>query len=227
MLLRIHLNSRPSPYPRPSSPAVQLALPIQRLQQLASGACGALRAPRRIVTMEHFPQFAERAKAAFGALGSSDWQVADSARFVAGAASGSDEESVSDDEEAPPCGYDSCDEVGDRRVCRALDKEPEEAAEDVVARAIPSPPQHTVASDDEPEEQVEPTRATRITVYARDAPLIVGGGGAGTTEAAENTDAWRAAAGVLRSRAESEATHAADVETPREPVTYRRACSHA
>jgi hypothetical protein len=118
--------------------------------------------------MQSFPGFAERAEAAFGSALTRDasaWRVAATvAPFSAGGASDSEQ---GDDE-------------GGAAFCKAFEAEPEDAAEDVLARADSSPPHHLVAEADA-EDEAAPARRT---VYVLDAPLYVGSGSRGGTSPA-------------------------------------------
>ena len=117
--------------------------------------------------MQSFPGFAERAEAAFGSALTRDasaWRVAATvAPFSAGGASDSDE---GDDEGAA--------------FCKAFEAEPEDAADDVLARADSSPPHHLVAEANA-DDDAEPARRT---VYVLDVPLYVGSGSRGATSPA-------------------------------------------
>ena len=118
------------------------------------------------VRMQSYPGFAERAEAAFGAALGRDggaWRVATTvAPFSAG---GEGSESGEEGEEGAPA------------FCKAFEAEPEEAEEDILARAASSPP-HLVELGDADERRAA-SPAGRVTVYVLDEPLYVGSGAQG------------------------------------------------
>ena len=116
--------------------------------------------------MQSYPGFAGRAEAAFGAAlgrGVGAWRVATTVAPFSAGGEGSD--SGDEDEEGAPA------------FCKAFEAEPEEAEEDILARAASSPP-HLVELGDT-EEQRETSPAGRVTVYVLDEPLYVGSGARG------------------------------------------------
>lgn len=167
--------------------------------------------------MQHFPGFASRVDAAFGALtasGGTQWRVADTARALAeetcvhsdaASAEEEDEEEGGEaedegDEEAADADELRCDATG--AFCRALDNEQEEAPEDRFALGgsspRPDPRTAVTAEDDEPAQPTSVAAAHRgATLYILDEPLVVGsgaaGGGAHRDSSPDNVDAWRAA----------------------------------
>ena len=149
--------------------------------------------------MQSFPGFAERADAAFGsALGAGSWRVADKvAHYAAGKDSDSDAGDVG--EEAAPA------------FCKAFEAEPEEAAEDILARAESSPPHHRVVAF---VEQLEDDGAPPgRTVYVLDEPLFVGSGASRGEER-----------GAIQPTAARATAHdAAPARPPQEPVKFQGA----
>jgi hypothetical protein len=111
--------------------------------------------------MQSYPGFAERAEAAFGAALGRDvgaWRVATTVAPFSAGGEGSD--SGEEGEEGAPA------------FCKAFEAEPEEAEEDIFARAASSPP-HLVELGDA-DERGTTSPAGRATVYVLDEPLYVG-----------------------------------------------------
>ena len=158
--------------------------------------------------MQSFPGFAERAEAAFGAAlggrGVGAWRVATTvAPYAAGEGS-----SGEDDEECAPA------------FCKAFEAEPEEAAEDVLARADSSPP-HVVELGDADEKR-ETSPAGRVTVYVLDEPLYVGSGSRGEGRDAEQPPATHTLATAAQLRPSAEDSQAG-VRPPQEPPKFQGA----
>ena len=163
--------------------------------------------------MQSFPGFAERAEAAFGssALGRSAgaWRVSDTvARFAAGRAS----DSEGSEEQGGEC--DDGDGVG-LAFCKAFEAEPEEAAEDVLARADSSPPHHNELIDD--------TEQPGRTVYVLAEPIYVGSGSRGDERGArQHAAALEHDAAEARGGSATEPAAPAE-RPPQEPVKFHGA----
>jgi hypothetical protein len=147
--------------------------------------------------MQHYPGFASRLDAAFGALtdaqrGGGAWRVADTARALppdTGAPSHEEEEEEEEEEDEE--GFADGEECATAAFCKALDAEPEFGPDDAVAcgggSPRPDPATHTVAdSSDEDDDELQraagatargaapqAVRASGVPVSRRGATLYV------------------------------------------------------
>ena len=155
--------------------------------------------------MQSYPGFAERAEAAFGAAlgrGVGAWRVATTVAPFSAGGEGSD--SGEEGEEGAPA------------FCKAFEAEPEEAEEDILARAASSPP-HLVELGDADERRAT-SPAGRVTVYVLDEPLYVGSGARGEERAElppEEAHALAAAETPRRGEEDSRAGARPPLEPPK------------